>query len=118
MAGSAISGISGVPASADANVALERQANAQLKKMSAMKTSDPKEADRVSREFEAMFLSSMLQPVFAGMKTGKGMFGGGHAEDTFQSMLVDEYGKVMAKAGGVGIAKMVRDQILQLQEVK
>src|SRR5215470_1243987 len=117
MAGAA-SAISGIPASADANVALERQANAQLKRMAAMKTTDVKEADRVSREFEAMFLSSMLQPVFAGLKSGKGPFGGGHAEDTFQAMLVDEYGKQMAKAGGVGIAKMVRDQILQLQEVR
>ncbi len=112
-----VSSISGMPASADASVALERQQRAQVKQMSAMKTTDPTQADKVSREFEAMFLSSMLQPVFAGLKSGKGKFGGGHAEDTFQAMLVDEYGKTMAKAGGVGIAKMVRDQILQLQEV-
>jgi Rod binding domain-containing protein len=111
------SALSGIPASADASVALDRQQAAQVKKMTSVKTTDPKEADRVSREFEAMFLSSMLQPVFAGLKTSKGLFGGGHAEETFTAMLVDEYGKVMAKAGGVGIAKMVRDQILQLQEV-
>jgi flagellar protein FlgJ len=109
--------ISGVPAAADVSVALDRQANAQLKQMRAIKTADPKEADRVAREFEAMFLSNMLQPVFAGIKSSKGFFGGGHAEDAFQAMLVDEYGKVMAKAGGVGIAQMVRDQILKLQEV-
>ncbi len=108
--------ISGIPATGDASVALDRQANAQLNQMRAFKTSDPKEADRVSRDFEAMFLSSMLQPVFAGIKSSKGFFGGGHAEDSFQSMMVDEYGKQMAKAGGVGIAKMVYDQILKLQE--
>jgi flagellar protein FlgJ len=113
----ASAGISGVPAAADVSVALDRQANAQLNQMRAAKTSDPKEADRVSREFEAMFLSNMLQPMFAGLKTSKGFFGGGHGEDAFQAMLVDEYGKVMAKAGGVGIAKMVHDQILKLQEV-
>jgi Rod binding domain-containing protein len=109
--------IPGIPAAADVSVALDRQANAQLNRMRAFTTADPQEADRVSRDFEAMFLSNMLQPVFAGIKSSKGFFGGGHAEDTFQSMLVDEYGKVMAKAGGVGIAKMVRDQILKLQEV-
>jgi flagellar protein FlgJ len=114
----ASSGISGLPAGADVGVALDRQASAQLDQLRRLKTTDPKEADRVSREFEAMFLSSMLQPVFAGIKSGKGFFGGGHAEDTFQAMLVDEYGKTMAKAGGVGIAQMVRNQILQLQEVK
>ena len=110
--------ISGLPAAADTSLALERQQKAQLTRLNGMKTSDPKEALRVSRDFEAMFLSNMLQPMFAGLKTSKGMFGGGHAEETFQAMLVDEYGKVIAKSGGLGIAKMVHDQILQLQEVK
>lgn len=116
--GSSLSTMSSMPAAADASVALDRQQAAQIKKMTSAKTSDPKAADKVSREFEAMFLSSMLQPVFAGLKSGKGMFGGGHAEETWTAMLVDEYGKVMAKSGGVGIAKMVRDQILQMQEVE
>ena len=113
----ATSAISGIPAAPDASAALERQSAAQLKQMRAVKTTDAKEADRVSREFEAMFLSSMLQPVFSGIKNAKGRFGGGHAEETFTAMLVEEYGKVMAKAGGVGIAGMVRQQILQMQEV-
>jgi flagellar protein FlgJ len=107
----------GIPAAADASTALDRQQAAQVKKMTSAKTADPKEADRVSREFEAMFLSSMLQPMFAGVKTAKGKFGGGHGEETFSAMLVDEYGKMMAKSGGVGIASMVRQQILQMQEV-
>jgi Rod binding domain-containing protein len=111
-----VSSIAGMPASADASVALERQQRAQVKQMSAMKTTDSKQADKVSREFEAMFLSSMLQPVFAGVKPSK-TFGGGHGEETFKAMLVDEYGKVMAKRGGLGIADMVRQQILQTQEV-
>jgi len=111
------SAISGLPAAADMSLALDRQGDAQLNRLRAYKTADPKEADRVARDFEAMFLSNMLQPVFAGIKSSKGFFGGGHAEDAFQTMLVDEYGKVMAKAGGVGIAQMVRDQILKLQEV-
>jgi len=109
--------VSALPASADVGLALDRQANTQLNRLRSFTTADPKEADRVSQDFEAMFLSNMLQPVFAGLKSGTSFFGGGHAEDTFQAMLVDEYGKVMAKSGGVGIAKMVRDQILKLQEV-
>lgn len=109
--------IPGLSTPADASVALERQNAAQVNKMRDVKTTNPKEADRVSREFEAMFLSSMLQPVFSGLKSSKGPFGGGHAEETFTAMLVDEYGKVMAKSGGMGIADMVRKQILQTQEV-
>jgi Rod binding domain-containing protein len=114
----AADGISGPPASADANLALDRQQAKQMAQMRAFKTTDPKEADRVSRDFEAMFLSTMLQPMFETLKPGKGMFSGGSAEATFQAMLVDEYGKVMAKSGGVGIAAMVRQQILQTQEVR
>jgi Rod binding domain-containing protein len=115
MAGDALSGM---PASADANVAMERQSAQQLDRMRAFKTTDPKEADKVSQDFEAMFLSTMMQPMFATLKPGKGSFGGGNAESTFSAMLVDEYGKVMAKSGGVGIAAMVRKQILQTQEVR
>jgi Rod binding domain-containing protein len=115
MAGDAISGM---PASADANLALERQSSQQLDRMRAFKTTDPKEADKVSQDFEAMFLSTMLQPIFATLNPGKGPFSGGHAEATFSGMLVDEYGKAIAKSGGVGIAAMVRKQILQIQEVR
>jgi Rod binding domain-containing protein len=114
----AADGLSGLPASADANLAIDNQQAKQMAQMRAFKTSDPKQADKVARDFEAMFLSTMMQPMFETLKTGKGIFGGGNAESTYQAMLVDEYGKVMAKAGGVGIAAMVRKQILQLQEVK
>jgi len=45
------------------------------------------------------------------------MFGGGHAEETFRELLVDEYGKKVAESGGFGIAAMVRREILKAQEV-
>lgn len=75
------------------------------------------EVEKVAVEFEAMFLSAMLQPMFDKLKTGSGLFGGGHGEDMFRPMLVDEYAKSMAKSGQVGIAKSIRDQMLRLQEV-
>ena len=75
------------------------------------------EVEKVAVEFEAMFLSAMLQPMFDKLKTGGGLFGGGHGEDMFRPMLVDEYAKSMAKSGQVGIAKSIRDQMLRLQEV-
>jgi len=75
------------------------------------------EVEKVAVEFEAMFLSAMLQPMFDKLKTGTGLFGGGHGEDMFRPMLVDEYAKSMAKSGQVGIAKSIREQMLRLQEV-
>lgn len=66
-------------------------------------------------EFESFFLSQVLQPMFANVG-GEPPFGGGHAEKIWQSMLVDQYGKSMAEAGGIGIADAVAREVLRAQE--
>lgn len=66
-------------------------------------------------DFEAMFLSQMFNHMFSGIKTD-GLFGGGAGEDTWRSMMVDEYGKATARAGGVGIADQVMRSLLAAQE--
>ncbi len=76
---------------------------------------DPKAARKAAEEFEAMFLSQMFGHMFEGIKTD-GPFGGGHAERMYRSLLVDEYGKAMAHAGGIGIADQVMKEILRNQE--
>jgi len=68
-----------------------------------------------AREFESIFLSQMLAPMFKDLSTD-GLFGGGHAEKTYRAMLVDEIGKEMSRAGGIGIADSVYEQLLRLQE--
>jgi Rod binding domain-containing protein len=70
---------------------------------------------RIAQEFEALFLSEMLAPVFESVDT-EGLFGGGQSEKIFRSMMVDEYGKSIAQAGGVGIADAVQREILKMQE--
>jgi Rod binding domain-containing protein len=57
----------------------------------------------------------MLAPVFESVDT-EGLFGGGQSEKIFRSMMVDEYGKAIAQAGGVGIADAVQREILKMQE--
>ncbi len=78
-------------------------------------TKDADEARRVAEDFEALFLSQMLQHMFAGVRTD-GPFGGGHAETIYRSMLANEYGKLISRTGGVGIADAVQREILKLQE--
>ena len=68
-------------------------------------------------EFEAFFLGQMLQPMFANINP-EPPFGGGHAEKIWRSMLVDELGKGMAKAGGIGLADSIQREMLRLQEVQ
>ena len=71
--------------------------------------------DVAAQEFEAVFISQMLTQMWAGVETD-GMFGGGHAEDIYRSLLIDEYGKVIAQQGGLGIADHVKAEMLALQE--
>ncbi len=79
-------------------------------------THNPEEARKAAEDFEAFFLSQMVGTMFSGLKTD-GPFGGGFSETIYRSMMAEEYGKVMARRGGVGIADSVQREILKLQEV-
>lgn len=71
--------------------------------------------DKSAKDFEAMVLGQMLQPMFAGLETDS-VFGGGFTEQMYRGLLVDEYGKMMAENGGLGIADQVKRQLLSVQE--
>jgi flagellar protein FlgJ len=74
-------------------------------------------AEKAARQFEAMFVSQMLQHMFSGIKSD-GIFDGGQGEQMYKSMLLDEYGKMIANQGrGIGVADAVRRSLLQGQEV-
>jgi len=91
------------------------RASAALKRSAAGKNDAA--IDKAAQDFEAMFLAQMLQPMFEGLKAD-GMFGGGAGEKAYRSMLVEEYGKAVAKAGGIGIAEQVKAEMIKLQEVE
>ena len=78
-------------------------------------TSNLARAQAQGREFEAVFLSTMLGQMFSGLKTD-GPFHGGHAEEQFRSLLVDELGKSIADAGGIGVADAVARELIAIQE--
>ncbi len=70
-----------------------------------------------AKDFEAVFISSMLQPVFDSIDVD-GTFGGGQGEKVFRSMLVQEYGRKMVDTGGIGLAESVYETMLRAQEGK
>ena len=70
-----------------------------------------------AREFEAMFLNSMFQQMFAGID-GEGPFGGSGALKVWRSFLTNEYANKFAKNGGIGIAAHVYDELLKQQGLK
>jgi peptidoglycan hydrolase FlgJ len=72
------------------------------------------QAEEIAQQFERMFITEMLQPMFSGIETD-GPFGGGQGEDVFRPMLLDQYADAVARGGGVGVADAVLKELLRLQ---
>lgn len=81
------------------------------------RAANPAQMRKVAEDFEAFFLSQMLQPLFANLEAEQ-PFGGGTAEKLWKSLQVDEYGKAFARSGGIGIADAVVKEMLRMQEIK
>ena len=92
-----------------------QSASGSLAAAGKLSNADPKDVAKTARDFEAVFLTQMLQQMFAQVPTDK-IFGGGQAEETWRTLLLDEYGKVFAKSGGIGIAAQVQKELLRAQE--
>jgi Rod binding domain-containing protein len=74
---------------------------------------DPK-IKKTAADFETMVIGQMLAPMFEALETN-GPFGGGDGEAMFRPMLIDQYAKSMAKAGGIGIADEVAREMMRMQ---
>lgn len=83
---------------------------------SVASTGDPASARRTAEDFEAFFLSQVFEEMFSGLEPDA-LFGGGSAEQTYRSLLFQEYGRAVARSGGIGLADSVQREILKLQEV-
>lgn len=68
-------------------------------------------------DFEAVFLTEMLKPMFEGIEAEE-PFGGGNSEDIWRSFQLGEFGKAIARSGGIGLAPVVYRELLQLQEAR
>ncbi|WP_420566471.1 rod-binding protein [Thalassobaculum sp.] len=93
--------------SATANTAAEIQAAARAKDKQAVRAT--------AEKFEAQFLSQMMGHMFKGIASD-GVFGGGHAEETWRDFYVEEITKSFAAKGGIGLADTIERQLLTLQE--
>jgi len=71
-------------------------------------------AKAVAQEFEAVFLNTMMQPMFSSANNGP--FSGGPAAGVWRSMLTDEYAKSFASTGGIGIADHIYKSLIAAQE--
>jgi len=74
----------------------------------------PAAVRKVAEEFEAAFLSALLQPMFSSLST-EAPFGGGQGEAAFKSFMVEAMARQAAKRGGVGLADHVARELMRMQ---
>jgi flagellar protein FlgJ len=55
--------------------------------------------------FEAAFLAEMLQ--HTGLNTMPAAFGGGAGEEAFAGLLTEQYARLLAEGGGIGLAEQI-----------
>lgn len=87
-----------------------------LETKQALKLSQPEidKIDQTAEEFEAMFLTNMLEQMFSNVELEK-PFGGGNSEGIYRSMLIGKYAENMASSGGIGIASQLKDSMHKMQ---
>ena len=108
---------SAIPQPINAEIAMRSAKSAMTsgKLQAASGNNDLDKVKKSAEDFEAVFLSEMMGHMFEGLEPNK-MFGGGQGEKMFQSMMVQEYGKMMTKGQGIGIAQQLQAAMLRMQE--
>lgn len=66
-------------------------------------------------ELEASFLAEMLKS--AGLGQTRDAFGGGAGEDQFGSFLIREQARLIARAGGIGLAETLFNALMEKTDV-
>lgn len=94
----------------------QRTVQAVTQKASRLDAATLQKIDAAAKDFEAVFLTEMLRPMFEEINKPDPIFGGGKGEEVFSKMMIDEYGKKMVANGGIGLAHYVREEMIRLQE--
>jgi peptidoglycan hydrolase FlgJ len=77
---------------------------------------DPAKMAKSAKDFEAMAIGQLLQPMFDTVDSAHGTFGGGSGEEAWKPMLVQEFAKQISNQGGLGLARPIYDAMLRMQE--
>lgn len=70
--------------------------------------------DKTATEFEAVFISNMVEQMFSDVELEK-PFGGGSSENIYRSMMISKYAENMAAGDGIGIASQLKDNMYKMQ---
>ncbi len=89
----------------------------QVKDLNNIQIKGKKNLEEVARDFEAVFISEMIKPMFEGIETN-GIFGGGKGEEIFRGMMIQEYGKEIARKNITNIQTQVMNKLIEIQSDK
>jgi flagellar protein FlgJ len=64
----------------------------------------------VATEFEALFVKQMLDSMRDTLNDENDLISGGFAEEVFEDMLYDEYSRMIASTGSLGVAELITSQ--------
>ena len=108
-----------LPESGQLDFARNAQRSAEQRRAieAAAASGDKTEIRKVAEDFEATFLSQMLNHMFKNVGDADGMFGGGHGEEVWKGQYIETLGQSLARNGGIGVADVVERQLLELQNV-
>lgn len=93
------------------------QSNVSAKMAQLQSAANKKQLHESAVKFEAMFMNEMFSHMFEGLKS-EGPFSGGHGEEMFRSMMVEEYGKKVAASNTTGISASIEKEMLKMQEAQ
>jgi flagellar protein FlgJ len=74
-------------------------------------TGEQKKLWKTCQDFESVMLSQMFKEMQASVKSDGDSLNQGTANETYREMLSDEQAKVMASAGGIGLADGIYRQL-------
>jgi len=93
------------------------QAQSAAAAKNSSRTLNARQIDKAAEDFEAVFLTQMLQGMFEGVSLDPLAEEGETSNEVYKSFMLDEYGKILSRSGGIGLADHVKRELLRLQEV-
>jgi peptidoglycan hydrolase FlgJ len=78
---------------------------------SASESFKPKNIEQAAQQFEAMFVTQMLESAKESNGEGALSGSGDAASDTWQGMANQQFAKLLTANGGLGLAKMIVSQL-------
>ncbi|PCI87773.1 MAG: hypothetical protein COB24_04965 [Hyphomicrobiales bacterium] len=100
--------------SAVATQHFQKLLDAELPAQQQLSQAEIEKIDKTAEEFEAVFISNMLEQMFSGIELEE-PFGGGQSEDIYRSMLISKYAENMSAGNGIGIASQLKDSMYKMQ---